>query len=215
MEKRNSRMKRIAFALSLCLIVVWSILGAGTSLAWFHDTDAPLKNIFHYADFDLAVSYMDKNGNYQEMTENTDVFGDDNDFFEPGYIQKVLFKVENKGDIPFIFRSSVFVAESNTVINALGSEFQLNDYLRFGLVYAGSEDAAQALVATRELATDLSTRRLGNYDTEDQTLDPNQAMYFVLIVRMPSDVGNIANYRGDIVPYVKLGIAFSATQIID
>ena len=34
-----------------------------------------------------------------------------------------------------------------------------------------------------------------------------------LIVRMPEEVGNVANYRGDTVPEVDLGITVKADQI--
>ena len=33
-----------------------------------------------------------------------------------------------------------------------------------------------------------------------------------LIVRMPEDVTNMANYRGDVIPRVELGLIVTATQ---
>jgi len=43
-------------------------------------------------------------------------------------------------------------------------------------------------------------------------LQPGSERYIALIVRMPEEVGNAANYRGVIVPRVDLGITVKASQ---
>ena len=47
--------KKITLALSLCLILMWTTLGTGSTLAWFTDSTPEIKNIFHFAEFDLEV----------------------------------------------------------------------------------------------------------------------------------------------------------------
>ncbi|MEE1049397.1 MAG: hypothetical protein U0M60_18505, partial [Clostridia bacterium] len=61
----------------------------------------------------------------------------------------------------------------------------------------------------------LADMPLHNYDTETAVLEPGATKYIALIVRMPEEVGNVANYRGDTVPKVELGITVKADQIQD
>ena len=42
---------RALLALSVVIMILWGLMGAGTSLAWFTDTDADINNVFHFADF--------------------------------------------------------------------------------------------------------------------------------------------------------------------
>ena len=54
---------------------------------------------------------------------------------------------------------------------------------------------------------------LHNYHSETAQLEPGATQYLALIVRMPEEVDNIANYRGDTVPKVELGVTIKADQI--
>ena len=108
MELKNKRIGvKIALVLSLCMIAVWMVLGTGASLAWFTDTSEEIRNIIHFADFDLEVSYRDENGDYQKIDDQTAIF-DDEALYEPGYVQVVYLKIENLGDMPFDFGSRRF-----------------------------------------------------------------------------------------------------------
>ena len=55
--------------------------------------------------------------------------------------------------------------------------------------------------------------KLNNYATESARLKAGQTAFVTLVVRMPEEVGNVANYRGDVVPKVELGIIVKADQI--
>ena len=68
--------KKIAFSLSLVLIAIWSILGTGASLAWFSDTDEEVKNVFHFAEFDLDVSHRLADGTWEKIEQDTKIFDD-------------------------------------------------------------------------------------------------------------------------------------------
>ena len=68
--------KKIALTLSLAALIVWAILGTGASLAWFTDTSTEVKNIFHFADFDLSVSHKLSDGTYEEIDSQTKIFDD-------------------------------------------------------------------------------------------------------------------------------------------
>jgi len=204
--------KRIALALSLCALLIWAILGTGASLAWFTDTSPELNNIFHFADFELVVSHRLTDGKWQEVDSQTKIF-DEEALYEPGYVQVVYLKVENKGTVPFKFSTAVNVNGCIVATNVFGQDFMLQDYLKFGITTADSEDAMKNSVPDRETAVEIADMPLHNYDTETAVLEPGATKYIALIVRMPEEVGNVANYRGDTVPEVDLGITVKADQI--
>ena len=56
-QEKKSKYKKIALVFGLCILIVWGILGTGTSLAWFSDKTPEMNNIFNFADFDVDVSY--------------------------------------------------------------------------------------------------------------------------------------------------------------
>ena len=204
--------KQIALALSLCALIVWCILGTGASLAWFTDTSPEINNIFHFSEFDLVVSHRLTDGKWEEVDSQTKIF-DEEALYEPGYVQVVYLKVENKGTVPFEFYTSVNVNGCIVATNVFGQEFMLQDYLKFGVTTADSEDAMKNSVPDREKAVEIADMPLHNYDTETAVLNPGATKYIALIVRMPEEVGNVANYRGDTVPEVDLGITVKADQI--
>lgn len=211
-QAKNKPYKRIALVLSLCALIIWSILGTGTSLAWFTDTSPEINNIFHFAEFDLVVSHRLTDGKWEEVDSKTKIF-DEEALYEPGYVQVVYLKVENKGTVPFNFYTAVNVNECVIATNLFGQQFMLQDYLKFGVTIADSEDEMKNSVPDRKKAMELADMPLKNYATETAVLNPNATKYIALIVRMPEEVKNIANYRGDTIPKVDLGITVKADQI--
>lgn len=212
--------KKIALALSLCALIIWGILGTGASLAWFTDTSPEINNIFHFADFKLKVFYFDENKEWTKIEEDTKIF-DENALYEPGYVQIVYLKVENEGTLPFNFYTAVNVNGCIKATNVFDQSFMLQDYLKFGVITDINEQDIINGVIDRELAIkasaettlkDIADMPLHNYDTDPAVLQPEQEACLALIVRMPEDVNNIANYRGDTVPKVELGITVKADQ---
>lgn len=204
--------KRVVLTLSLCAILIWTILGTGTSLAWFTDTSDDVRNIFHFADFDLEVSHRLDDGTWETIDGKTDIF-DDEALYEPGYVQVVYFKVENKGTVPFNFYTAVSVNSYTTATNVFGQRFNLHDYLKFGVAIADTEENMDKAVENRELAKKIAATKLSNYETNVATLEAGATSYMALVVRMPEEVNNVANYRGDDIPRVELGIIVRADQI--
>lgn len=213
MKKRlKNKYKKIALALSLCALIIWGILGTGASLAWFTDTSPKLTNIFHLAEFDLVVSHRLTDGAWEEIDAKTKVF-DDEALYEPGYVQIVYLKVENKGTRAFEFYTAVNVNDCSVATNVFGQKFFLQDYLKFGITINNTEDAMKNSVPDRESAVTIANMPLHNYDTDSAILNPGESTYITLIVRMPEEVTNIANYRGADIPKVDLGITVKADQI--
>ena len=207
----NNKYKKTALCLSLLLVMLWCMLGTGTSLAWFVDTDEEVKNVFHFAEFDLQVSHRLENGEWEVVEQDTKIF-DDKALYEPGFTQVVYLKIENKGTVPFDFKTAVSVTDYTLATNVFGQSFQLQDYLLFGLTTADTEEALYEKVATRDLAREVASVPLSNYSTEAASLDAQGTLYMALIVWMPEDVGNAANYREDVIPRVELGLIVTATQ---
>ena len=207
----RNKYKKIALCVSLLLVAAWCILGTGASLAWFVDTDEEVKNVFHFAEFELEVSHRLEDGTWEKIEQDTKIF-DDEALYEPGYTQVVYLKIENKGTVPFDFKTAVSVTDYTLATNIFGQSFQLQDYLKFGLTTADTEEELFEKVATRNLAKELAVMPLSNYSTETASLDAKGTVYMALIVRMPEDVTNMANYRGDVIPRVELGLIVTATQ---
>ena len=207
----RNKYKKIALCVSILLIAAWCILGTGASLAWFVDTDEEVKNVFHFAEFELEVSHRLEDGTWEKIEQDTKIF-DDEALYEPGYTQVVYLKIENKGTVPFDFKTAVSVTDYTLATNVFGQSFQLQDYLKFGLTTADTEEELFEKVATRNLAKELAVMPLSNYSTETASLDAKGTVYMALIVRMPEDVANMANYRGDVIPRIELGLIVTATQ---
>lgn len=211
MERKKKLYKKIALAFCLLMAMLWTVMGTGVSLAWFQDTSEEVKNVIHMAEFDLEVSYRSESGNYLDLESATEVF-DRNALYEPGYTQVVYLKVENLGTVPFNFKTAVSVLDYSEPINMLGQTFHLQDYLRFGIVSAPTEAELTQKVGDRETAVSYATEVLSNYSTDLTELAAKSEVYLALIVGMPKSVGNAANYQGDTVPRVELGIVVDAYQ---
>ena len=211
MTAKKKLYKKIALVLSICLLGVWATLGTGASLAWFTDDSPEVKNIFHTAEFELVVSHRLEDGTYKKIDAQTTIF-DDEALYEPGYVQVVYLKVENKGTVPFDYKTAVSVTDYTPAMNVFRQTFNLQDYLKFGVVAANTEAELEQKIANRELAKASAKMPLNNYTTETASLEAKGTAYMALIVRMPEEVGNVANYRGTTVPKVELGIIVTAMQ---
>lgn len=210
MKKRT--FTKTALVLSACLMILWCILGTSSSIAWFMDTSPSVKNIFNIGEFDLVVSHKTEEG-YKEVKSDTEIF-DDEALYEPGYVQVVYLKIENKGTVGFDYKLSV-IPDFETLVtakNVYGQEIYLPQFLKFGVVFADSEAELQQMTAIRGLAKEQATDMLSTYTSTSENLEAGGVKYAAVIIRMPEEVGNAANYRGDTPPSVELGIMVTAVQ---
>lgn len=211
--KNKTAYKKIALALSIFALFLWCILGTGASLAWFADASPEVNNIFHFADFDIDVSHRLTDGKWEQVTSTTKVF-DDEALYEPGYVQIVYLKVENKGDVAFNYDMAVHVTGVTLATNTFGQTFNLQDHLKFGVVSATTETEMKNSIPDREQAKLIANQKLNNYyKTDPKPLGAGETAYIAIVVRMPEEVTNIANYRGNTQPKVELGIIVKAEQI--
>lgn len=212
MKKRI--LTKTALAVSVCLFALWWILGTGATLAWFTDTSDTQRNQFRVGVLDLQVNYKNNEVlTYTPMESTSEVFSDEA-LYEPGYTQVVYLEIKNAGDVDFQYKLSV---EGKRVIaseSILGNTIYLPDYLRFGVVFADTEpdlDRALAQTLANEEMTDFV---LGTWSDSDRvTVAAGESRYAALVVYMPEEVGNDANYlRGADVPQVELGVTVFAQQ---
>ena len=213
MVKTNRKYTKITFTISLLLTILWAVLGTGTSLAWFTDTTPVAKNVFTIGELDLVVSKRLDNGNFAEIKNDTAVF-DDEALYEPGYLQVVVLKVENKGDVPFDYKTAVTVTDYTTAQNSLGSTFNLHEHLKFGMITADTYAELQLKIKDRQTSKTNANEEmpLNTYFTETESLEVDGVDFVALIVRMPETETNVANYRGNTKPRVELGLNITASQ---
>ena len=207
MKKR--RITKSALALSIVLIIVWSLLGTASTIAWFSDSDT-IVNTFQFGD--LNVELYHKVGNdYEPVTEETKLFKDEA-LYEPGYTQIVYLKVKNAGDVPFDYQLSVLPDNIVEGTNVFGQPIHLPDYLKFGVVVKNTEAEVLAATQDRADARSYADTALNNYDEAQTDLAVGAEQYIALVVCMPETVGNEANFRINEAS-VDLGVKVQATQI--
>lgn len=210
MLKHNRPIKKLAFALSLAALIVWCLFGTGTSLAWFHDESNQLKNVINMAEFDLELSY--KNGSNYDSVEGVSTIFDPNALYEPGYTEVVYFQIANNGTVPFNFKTAIAVSDFRPAHNVFGSEFHLQDYLQYGVVFADTEAELDAILADRASAVAIADTPLDNYESTVKQLADGAVTYMAIVVHMPKDVANVANYQ-DYSPMVELMLVATAEQL--
>lgn len=208
MTKRKT-VTQAALVVSILLIALWILLSTNASLAWFQADDT-LVNSLYFGNFDVNVYYKTGDG-YEPVDNETRVFSDEA-LYEPGYTQVVYLKIENAGTVDFDYAMSVIPDLANVVVgkNEMGGDIFLPDHLNFGLVFDSTEEGLMEKTADRDLARTCATQKLSNYE-EGGSLAAGSSDYCALVLYMPEEVANEANYRGDTVPSAKVGISVLAT----
>ena len=204
---KKSIYTKSALLLSVCLLLLWSLLGAGSSLAWFADTSPVNRNVFRFGELDAAVLYKTEGDTYETVTAQTVLF-DETALYEPGYVQVVYLKIQNQGTVPFRCRLAVTVRGVTVGETAEGQPIYLPDHLRFGAVFGDFEGDL-----SRVAAETVATIPLGDWTQADTvTVPAGGERYAAVVVCMPKTVGNEANYRGTAAPAVELGVTVTAEQ---
>lgn len=211
----KKRATKFALVFSVILMIAWSMLGTGATIAWFTDTTPVVQNSFVIGQLEMEVSYKrDIRDEYALMDGSTKLF-DENALYEPNYTQVVYLQIHNKGNVPFRYKVSVDKRDWKDSINVYGGDLHLPEFLRYGIIF-GADEAD----LTRELAHSYADRdmlelmQLNQYSEPDEVVvEPGDYRYVALIVYMPWQTGNQANHMpGAPVPYVDLGITLYAQQ---
>ena len=214
----NCKHTKKALLLSLLSLLLCCSMLLGSTFAWFTDSVTSGNNKIVAGNLDVELEYWDGSA-WQKVTETTKLFseleadGKTENLWEPGHTEVVYLKVSNVGTLALKYQFSVVPGSETVFENVLGDkDCKLSDYLVFGQTKANPE--AGEAYKTREDAWTAagSTLGLSRYISSDELLKTGDAHYVALVVYMPTTVGNEANYRGDVVPSIELGIKLEATQ---
>lgn len=203
-----------AIAISVAMLLLWIFLGTGATLAWFTDIAAPVKNTFEIGELDLSVSYKRlPSDRYQPVQGDTPIF-DESALYEPGYTQTVYLKIENVGEIDFDYKISVDMVDFKDSINVYGMPLHLAEYLRYGIVISDREDVVMRPMAQQIADQRFDSAKLNQFSqTVTLPMKPGDVQYVMLVIYMPTEVGNAANHRkGARVPEIEFGITVLAQQ---
>lgn len=220
---REKKSTKLAFVFSAALLIIWFALGVHSTVAIFTDADEAV-NDFVFGDVELEVNYLAQGNHWKSLEASEKVF-DDAALYEPGYTQVARLQLRNIGSIEFEYRLAVTINSFTTATSVLGNEILLSEYLKFGVVFADSIEDLNHLIATREAVRKLAITDMvslnhyfePNYIGLDEerkhgALKPKEECYAALVVYMPEEIGNEANYRGDTAPMIELGINVLASQ---
>lgn len=208
MSKRKNALLHSILALLLCFSML-----IGTTFAWFTDSVTSSNNRIMTGNLDVDMEYWNGTA-WDTVGENTALFSPDA-LWEPGYTEVVYLKVLNKGNLALKYRLGVNIAGEVGSVNKAGEEFLLSGYIKFGVVdlgstetrYATRTDARGALTSTKLISE--------GYSSDIGEIEANGAPHYIaLVVYMPEETGNEANYDSDYdAPVITLGVSLEATQM--
>lgn len=197
------RSKILALALALALVATFS----GT-FAWFTDSVESQQNTIQTGNLDIDLEYSTDMTNWQTVQDASDLFNPDARW-EPGYTEYVYLRLINKGDLAVKYELGVNYEDKVKGTSVLGDEIKLSEHLAFDVVDVTAPFANRA----EARAAAANAQRLNDYTFMGSMTEQGETKTMAMVVFMPEDVGNEANYRGDKVPEVQLGIRVQATQL--
>ena len=207
----NKQTKRALLASVLSLVICAAML-VGTTFAWFTDSVTSGRNTIVAGNLDVELEYatVDTTGALTDWTSvdgATDLFADG--LWEPGYAQVVYLRVSNLGTLALKYQFSINITNETPGTNENGEQFLLSDYLQYGVV-----DGRDTAFATRAeaIAAVQNPAPLDTYTKAGNLAAGADPQYVALVVYMPETVGNEANYRGNTIPTIELGLNLTATQ---
>ena len=206
----SSKSTKRALLTSVLALLMCVTMLIGATFAWFTDTASTGVNKIQAGNLKMEVSYKNtSDGEFTVLNESTNVFKQDT-LWEPGHVEYAVLNVKNIGTLALKYKLGINIAGETGSTNVLGNEFKLSDYIKFGVVDEDlSGKTRDEMVAA---VTDSKLIKEG-YSKESHldTTDANETV--TLVVWMPTDVGNKANYKvGAAVPEINLGINVAATQ---
>lgn len=206
-NRKSTKRALLLSALSLLLCMAMLV---GSTFAWFTDSVTSGRNTIVSGQLDVNLYYATLDANnewtdYAPVTESTKMFNE-NALYEPGYTEVVKFKVVNEGTLALKYSLDAKIYGETAGKNVYGETFNLSEYLYTGTLAAGDY--------TREAAVAAATTQLASgFNMKATTiLQPEAVEELVLVLTMPTTVGNEANHVDGFQPKIDLGITLIATQ---
>ena len=215
----NTKSTKRALLVSVMAMVICFTMLLGTTFAWFTDSETSRNNVIVSGNLDVTFEYSatGADDSWTALTNSEKVF-EEPALWEPGYVEVVYLKVGNAGTLDLNYRLGVkIVSETAGVktVNGVDETFNLSSYIKYAVIpynegetptYTNSTAAIAAANATAKTLDEVYNEK---YDIEAAAGD----QYYVLIVYMPTTIGNEANYTtGKTAPEIILGLNVTATQ---
>ena len=210
------RSTKNALILSVISLVMCCVLLLGSTFAWFTDSVSTGVNKIMAGNLDVKMEYavLDDTGAF---TEWKDANGADSLFtdglWEPGHAEVVYLKISNAGSLALKYNFKMDINETQAV-NVNGESFSLSSYIKYGTVEKNAEAEVFANRGDAIGAVSDSAVPITDYTQTDVMLEAKQQKYLAMVVYMPDDVGNEANYDSlkSAAPTIDLGITLTAAQ---
>lgn len=213
----NSKTTRRALVLSLLSLLLCCSMLVGTTFAWFTDSVTSGNNKIVAGNLDVELEYY-ANGAWNKVTENTNVFEKDT-LWEPGHTEVVYLRIANLGTLALDYSLGVNIAYELTSTNVAGEELKLSNYIQMGVIddkaepYADRAAARAAVTNAKPINEGYATTGTLYPVNNVPTTGGKTEQYLALVVYMPEEVGNEANYKtGYAAPEITLGINLMAKQ---
>jgi len=213
MNKTHARRALLMSALSLLLCVSMLV---GTTFAWFTDSVVSANNVIKSGNLDIEVQYTLDGENWKDLNGAKDLF--QKDLWEPGHVEVVALKIENKGSLALKYTAGMNIVDEIVGKTKDGKNIVLSDILTvktLALPEASVGDAVAKAFDKRDSALTYETNtafKSASVLDKDQELQPGTAEYLIVRVEMAETVGNEANHDGVNAPSITFGINVMATQ---
>lgn len=216
MKRRNAT--RNALLMSVLSMLLCVSMLVGTTFAWFTDSVTSANNIIKSGNLDIELEYW--NGTeWVDVEDKSDILT--NNLWEPGVTEVAYFRLANVGSLALKYQFGINIQSETPGVNQAGEEFNLSDYIQFGVVenVNGKTDAYDTRDDAIAALTDAKPLNAG-YSKANSMLAHAEELYLALVVYMPTTVGNEANHKTSedaadpdkYRPEINLGINVLATQ---
>lgn len=232
--------KRALIASAACTLLCGLLLFS-TSIAWFTANKESNVNELYSGNLDVRLWYSKDMNAWDEVKDSTDdifkvnVEGKDkpqNMLWEPGAVNVVYFKIENKGNLAAKYDFAVVIDSEVGGTNFAGQPFKLSENIRGGVVlpsegnelsaFQGNTEEAKRAAAVTALGnapkalSAISGTTLVEGNMNGANDGATETKTFALVLYMPENAGDVTNYRtpneGEKRPGVKLKVKLVATQ---
>lgn len=207
-NSKSTKRALLASVLSMLLCVAMLV---GSTFAWFTDSVTSGKNKIVAGNLDVELEYTTDFNEWKTVEDATDLFKKDA-LWEPGHAEVVYLRMRNTGTLALKYKFGMNIVSEPEATNVNGDKFKLSQYLQYGVVEGQQSAFADRNAAIAAVANPTS---LAAYSKEGTMLAKAEPQYLALVVFMPETVGNEANYRGDVIPAIELGLNLVATQTPD
>ena len=226
----NKRATKRALLTSVTALVMCVVMLVGTTFAWFTDTASTGVNKIQAGNLDIELAYKNTyipdgtpttDDGFAAVTKETEVF-DAEALWEPGHVEYVVLKISNAGTLALKYKLGINIASETGSTNVYGDEFKLSNSIRFAVIDGDQSNLGRdkLVAAATEKDNDvlsagyMKENHLVPVGKENPTSGDASEKIVTLVVWMPTNVGNEANYDAAVAgaPVINLGINVVATQ---